>query len=165
MKARRFGQAHAQACKFPTGAAKSQALAAFMQKHGDDLPASAIKKATATDQLGKWETICDATGIVGAMRYENSDWYLCTVKNAAIRPDMRGKGLGSKLYAATALRARNNPSCLVLAADVTHDNIPSMKALTRIGFRTVNRFCWGRGQKPAHVLHFVQMPPQGKTCP
>lgn len=99
------------------------------------------------------------------MRYEHNDWYLCTLKNAAVRPDQRGKGLGRELYKRTTANAARNANCLVLAADVTHDNVPSIRALHRNGFSTVNRFCWQRGQKPANIMHFVRLPPKGGSCP
>ncbi len=98
------------------------------------------------------------------MRYEHSDWYLCTLKNAAVRPDLRGKGIGSKLYKSTASNALKDSRCMVLAADVTYDNIPSVKALRRAGFITVNRFCWDKGQKPANIMHMVKLPPRGARC-
>jgi len=118
-----------KACKFPSAKAKSKAVADFLQAHGDDLPAAVLKKATAVDQLKKWTTVCDARGVAAAMRYENNDWYLCTLKNAAVRPDLRGKGLGRELYRQTTERATRDPRCLVLAADVTYDNVPSIRAL------------------------------------
>lgn len=152
-------------CKFPSSAAKTAALGKFLREHADDLPASAIAKATATGEHKKWTTFCDDQGITAAMRYEHNDWYLCTVKNAAVRPDMRGKGLGRELYKQTTANAHKNKDCLVLAADVTHDNVPSIKALRRAGFETVSRFCWQRGQKPANIMHMVKLPTRGSKCP
>jgi ribosomal protein S18 acetylase RimI-like enzyme len=152
-------------CKFKSSSAKTEALTAFLRQHADDLPADAVKKATATGEHRGWTTFCDDKGIVAAMRYEHNDWYLCTVKNAAVRPDMRGKGLGRELYKATAASAHKDPRCLVLAADVTYDNVPSIKALRRAGFDTVNRFCWQRGQKPANIMHMVKLPTRGSKCP
>lgn len=140
-----------------------KALAKFLRKHADDLPPSAIKKAVA--DLQSWVTWCDRKGIGAIMRVEQNDWYLCTLKNAAVRPDLRGKGLGTKLYKATAQKAKSKDSCLVLAADVTATNTPSIKALERAGLKRVNRFCWPKGKRPADILHYVKIHPKGKSCP
>jgi len=140
-------------------------LASFLKTHGDDLPEAAIKKATSPKAIRTWTVYCDDKNeIAAAMRYEHNDWYLCTVKNAAVRPDLRGKGIGSKLYVDTAAKAHKNPSCLVLAADVTSTNTPSVKALERAGFTTVNRFCWNKDEKPADIMHYVKMPAHGTSC-
>lgn len=154
-----------KACKFPTAKEKSAAIREFMREHGDDLPPDVLYKSTAVDKLGRWVTYCDEEkAIAAAMLYEHNDWYLCTLKNAAVRPDLRGKGLGSKLYADTAALANKNPSCKVLAADVTSTNEPSIKALKRVGFKTISQFCWAKGEKPADVMHFVKLPPMGGKC-
>lgn len=138
-------------------------LAKFLRDHADDLPPAAIKKAVA--DLKQWVTLCDRKRKLGAvMRAEQNDWYLCTLKNAAVRPDLRGQGHGTRLYRDTAKRAKDTGSCLVLAADVTITNKPSIKALKRAGLKPVSRFCWGKGQKPADVLHFVKTPPTGGKC-
>lgn len=152
------------ACKFPTAKAKSQAIASFLRAHGDDLPEAAIKKTTAVDVLNTWVTFCDGQGIAAAMRYEHNDWYLCTLKNAAVRPELRGRGIGSRLYQQTAGKALRNKDCKVLAADVTTANVPSVRALERAGFTAINEFCWSAGQKPAKILHYVRVPPKGGTC-
>lgn len=152
-------------CKFPSARAKSAALADFMRRYGDDLPEAVIKKATAVDTLGLWTALCDERGVAAAAHHERNDWYLCTLKNAAVRPDLRGRGIGRDLYRRITDRALADPACLVLAADITYDNVPSIRALRRAGFATVNRFCWQRGQKPANILHFVRLPPRGKSCP
>lgn len=152
-------------CKFTSARAKSQAIAAFMRAHGDDLPPEVLRKATSVDKLRTWVTLCDEKGLAAAMRYEHNDWYLCTLKNAAVRPDLRGRGLGRELYQQTTARASGNPSCLVLAADVTYDNMPSIKALQRSGFHKVSRFCWKRGEKPADVMHMIRLPATDSSCP
>lgn len=158
------GSAPVSACKFPNAAAKTAAIKDFLTKHGDDLPAEVIKKASATDQHRRWTLYCDGNGVAAGMRYEQNDWYLCTLKNAAVRPDLRGKGIGRVLYKQTADSALKDKGCLVLAADVTYDNKPSVKALMRAGFNTVNRFCWAKGQKPANVMHMVKLPTKGGSC-
>ena len=153
-------------CTFPTAKAKSQAIGDFLRRHGDGLPEPVLRKATAVDKLKSWTTFCDHQGIAAAMRHEHTDWYLCTLKNAAVRPDLRGRGLGRELYQRTTESASRDPKCLVLAADVTHDNAPSIKALRRAGFQEVNQFCWGRDEKPASILHLVRLPPtKGSKCP
>jgi len=137
-------------------------LASFLTEYGD-LPADQVPGAVeAPDQWTLW---CDDHDeIAAAVRVDQSDWYLCTLKNAAVRPDQRGKRIGSKLYEATTRRALGASSCLVLAGDVTYDNAPSIRALERAGFKKVNRFCWGHGEKPAEILHYVRMPAQGDRC-
>lgn len=154
-----------KACKFQSSKAKTSAIAEFLQKHGDGLPDHAVKSATKTEEHKGWTAFCDDKGIVAAMRYQHNDWYLCTLKNAAVRPDMRGKGIGRELYKQTADRARKDARCLVLAADVTYDNVPSIKALRRAGFDTVSRFCWKGGEKPSNMMHFVKLPTKGSKCP
>lgn len=137
-------------------------LAQFLRKYADDLPASAIRKAVQHPK--DWTVRCDAKGIGAVMRSEQNDWYLCTLKNAAVRPDLRGQGHGSRLYRDTANSARHNRSCLVLAADVTSTNSPSIRALKRVGFKKVETFCWKKGERPADVLHFVKLSPKGGKC-
>lgn len=154
-------------CRFRSTAAKQKALRVFLTKHGDDLPKSAIAKATSPDALRRWTLRCDTIGIAAAMRYEPNDWYLCTVKNAAVRPDRRGEGHGSQLYLQTskdALTARRpkqkggGPACLVLAADVTRSNTPSIRALERAGFRRVSSFRWSRKRgDSADIMHYVRV--------
>lgn len=154
-----------KACKFSTARAKSEAIGKFLREHADDLPEADIKKSVAVDRLGKWVAYCDEPAKVAAvMRYDPNDWYLCTLKNAAVRPDLRGQGIGTKLYEDTARKALADKGCLVLAADVTTTNQPSIRALRRVGFKEVSRFCWAPGQKPADVMHFVKLPPIGEKC-
>jgi predicted GNAT family acetyltransferase len=137
-------------------------LGAYLSEYGD-IPPEEVASAIASPE--QWTLWCDQYDqIAAAMRVDQSDWYLCTLKNAAVRPDQRGKRLGSRLYQATTRRAMHAPSCLVLAADVTYDNAPSIRALERSGFRKVNRFCWGRGEKPADILHYVRMPSKDDRC-
>jgi ribosomal protein S18 acetylase RimI-like enzyme len=148
-----------------------RALRRFLRRHADDLPPAAIRSATSKKKLGNWTVYCDNQGIAAAARFDPNDWYLCTLKNAAVRPDRRGQGLGRRLYQDVTKRALAErtqegwPRCHVLAADVTHDNIASIKALQRAGFRPVNRFCWSKGEKPADILHYVRVAPtKGTEC-
>ena len=139
---------------------KREAIQRFMREYGDDLPEDVIQKSTDDENIGTWTTYCDKEGIVAAARWEQNDWYLCTLKNAAVRENMRGKGIGKKLYPALMRNALKNKSCLVLAGDVTYDNIASKKLLEKMGFKAVNRFCWKEGKKPADVMHYVRIPPR-----
>ncbi len=146
-------------------------LRSFLRTHGDDLPEKAIRKATAPDTHKRWLTLCDRSGAVkAAIRYEPNDWYLCTMKNAAVAPELRGRGIGKYIYRQTAeaaLAARGDggyPLCHVLAGDVTFDNVASRKAAEGAGLHAVNKFCWGKGQKPAEILHYVRVRPQGNRC-
>ncbi len=138
-----------------------------MAQYSNDVPASAVRRATTGPELKKWKVYCDRdrpSRLAAVMRWKQTDWYMCTLKNAAVRTDLRGKGIGGKLYPETAKQALKSDTCLVLAADVDYDNIPSIRLLEKIGFEPVNRFCWGRGAKPADILHFVKIPTEGDTC-
>lgn len=147
------------ACPRPKLQAK---LRGFLVAHAD-FPAE--KVAEAVVDLDQWEAWCDQQGeVVAAIRVEQSDWYLCTLKNAAVRPDQRGKRLSSKIYMALTKRALQSPSCAVLAADVTFDNVKSIAALERAGFQKVNRYCWMPGEKPADILHYIRMPAKNDKC-
>jgi len=134
-------------------------LRAFLRAHGDDLPPAELLKATR--KMPEWVTWCDQKGLAAVVRVAQNDWFLCTLKNAAVRPDLRGRGIASKQYSTAAARALANRSkfCKVLAADVTYDNVPSIKAAERAGFKRINRFCWSKGEKPAGIYHFVLSPP------
>jgi ribosomal protein S18 acetylase RimI-like enzyme len=142
-------------------------LRRFLTAHAD-FPKNEVAKATR--DLDHWTTWCDSTGeVAAAMRFQPNDWYLCTLKNAAVAPAHRGKGYGSKLYQATTSRALASkgpygPRCLVLAADVTATNTPSIKALKRAGFERVNTFCWKKKELPADVLHYVRTKPKNGRC-
>ena len=140
----------------------------FLSENGIDVPKSEIP---ALARKKGWVDIYRQGKLAATMRWDPSDWYLCTVKNAVVRKDLRGRGIGRYLYKRTvkeafAAKTRSGESmCHVLAADVTSDNMPSIRALKSAGFAPVNRFCWKRGEKPADVLHYVKMPPKGKRCP
>jgi ribosomal protein S18 acetylase RimI-like enzyme len=149
-------------CRWYSTQKKRESIQRFLREYGDDIPEADVIKATDDDNINNWITLCDGKGIAGAMRYEGQDWYLCALKNAATRPDVRRQGIGRKVYSRTARLALKDDQCLVLTADVTYDNIGSKKLLERNGFRTVNRFCWGEGEKPADVMHYVHVPPKGR---
>jgi len=145
-------------------------LRTFLRRHADDLPPESIRSATVRSKLENWLVRCDDRGILAAARVDPNDWYLCTLKNAAVRPDARGRGVGRQLYMdltqkALGLRTlEGHLRCHVLAADVTSDNVPSIRAIERAGFRPVNEFCWARGQKPATVMHYVRLAPKDRSC-
>jgi len=150
----------AYACNWKRRAGLQKKLTKFMVNYSD-FPASEARKAVR--DMREWDVWCDREGeIIAAARVAQSDWYLCTLKNAAVRPDQRGKRLGSKLYRGITDRALRSPNCLVLAADVTSTNLPSIKALERVGFKTVNKFCWSKNDPPGDILHYVKMPPKGR---
>ena len=148
-----------------------EALRAFLRHHADGIPEHDIIQSTRPRSMHQWTLRCDGRGRIAAvMRFAHNDWFLCTLKNAAVRKSLRGRGYGRELYQATAKRALAErtrdgyPACHVLAADVTYDNKASIKALQRAGFRPVNRFCWGKGEKPADILHYVRVSPRGTAC-
>jgi RimJ/RimL family protein N-acetyltransferase len=154
-------------CNFTSKEELKKAMKEFLRKYGDELPEEAIEKAVSDDVINNWVTFCapDNPGeIMAGVHYEHNDWYLCTIKNAAVREQDRGKGIGTEMYKQITKKA-NMDDCLVLAADVTYDNFPSRKPLEKIGFKPVNRFCWAPGKKPAEILHYVLSPAQGDACP
>ena len=112
--------------------------------------------------IDRWVLQCDCddpSQVVAGVHYEPSDWYLCTVKNLAVARDRRGEGLGREITQDIAAKASQDPDCLVLAADVTYDNTPSIRSLQTAGFRQVGRFCWEQGEKPADIMHLVRFQP------
>jgi len=129
-----------------------------------------LRTATTKAELKNWIQFCDEQGIVAAAQVDPNDWYLCTIKNAGVRRDQRGKGYGRLLFRsvaekALALRTKEGHSrCHVLAADVTMDNVASIRSLHRAGFHQINQFCWGKGEKPADILHFVRVSPRNGKC-
>ena len=154
-------------CRFSSREKTREAMREFLRRYGDDLPEETIERAVSDENFDNWITYCDPDKpeeLVAGLHYEHNDWYLCTLKNAAVKKEERGKGLGRQLYLDTANKAKADPACLVLAADVTVDNEPSIKALKRAGFKEVNTFCWGKGKKPADIMHFVLYPPEGTEC-
>jgi predicted GNAT family acetyltransferase len=147
------------------GKKKADAIKKFLTNYGDSLPPEEIKKAIKN--LDNWSVLCDCDDknkVISLGRYEKNDWYLCTFKNAATHPDYRGKGLATQITGKVFDNAMAD-SCLVLAADVTATNKPSLRTLEKYGFKPVNEFCWGEGEEPAQILHLVKYTPiDGKSC-
>jgi predicted GNAT family acetyltransferase len=138
-------------------------LSSFIENYGD-IPPDEVVKATA--ELNEWFTLCDDDdNIISAGRYEDNDWYLCTFKNIATHPDHRREGLGGEVVDALLKKTFDNPNCLVLASDITHDNIGSKRIFKKRGFEEVTRFCWGEGEEPADIMHLVKFPAGGTDCP
>jgi len=153
-------------CSFPSPSATSKAIAGFLKAYGDDIPDQTIKEATKPSKLANWRLFCDCANpkkIVSGGHYEQNDWYLCTVKHIATHRNFRGRGLGKAIVKDVVSNAFKK-DCLVLAADITVGNIPSEKIFKDEGFKTVNNFCWKKGQKPANILHYVLMPPKDGKC-
>ena len=144
-----------------------EALRGFLGKYGDELPEKAIEHAVSDEVLDNWIVYCDPKDPkvpIAGVHYENNDWYLCTLKNAAVRTEDRRKGIGGKMYGEVAKKAMADRKCLVIAGDITYDNVAPIKLVERLGFKRVNRFCWGPGEKPADIIHFVKFPPEGTEC-
>lgn len=153
-------------CRFPSDRAHSEALSSFIRAFGDDIPEDMIREATRPEKLSNWKTFCDCDDpakIVSGGHWERSDWYLCTVKHIATHRDYRGRGLG-KAIVRDVVKDAFSKGCLVLGADITVGNIPSERIFKGAGFEVVNNFCWGRGEKPANILHYVRMPPKDGKC-
>jgi len=151
-------------CRFKNGKAKATAIAGFLRSHGDNLPESSIKNAISPTNLEHWHIVCDDKGKIASGTYwEKSDWYLCTIKNLATRPDQRRKGFAAAVADKARIEAKDS-GCLVLAADITYDNVASQKVFEKVGFKKINTFCWEKEQKPADILHYVILPPTGDIC-
>jgi len=140
-------------------------IANFLREYGDGLPEDAIEKATETKMVYNFATECDKHNEITALAtYDDNDWYLCTVRYLATRPDQRRKGLGKKVINEVMRKAKKDGSCMVMAADITHDNIGSKKIFYKHGFKELNRFCWGKNDKPADILQLVRFPDKGNKC-
>ncbi len=154
-------------CQFPGLDAERKARLEFLQNHGDDLPTDVIEGMLGADHWDNWVVKCDCDTpdkIAAVAHWEGTDWYLCTIKGLAVRQDLRGMGLGRGVTQETidsASEAKRNGDlrCLVLAADVTYDNMPSQRVFERVGFQNVGEFCWGKDEKPASILHMVRFKP------
>lgn len=155
-------------CKFPSRETERDARREFLKDYGDDLPDSVIEEMVSDDLRDSWATLCDcsnSTRLFAVGHYKPSDWYLCTVRGLAVKLEERRKGLGREVAGKVLEQAEKNPNCLVLAADVTFDNLASQKSLKRYDFEPVGEFCWGKGQKPADILHLIRFKPtEDKTC-
>lgn len=164
----RLGTTKICPCRFDDAIEQACARMDFLKKYGEALPESAIIEAVAEKVADNWVEYCDCqkpTEIVGAIHYENNDWYLCTLKNLAVKPERRGYGIGALVTNKGVERATQNPDCKVLATDITYDNKYSIRSFEKAGFETVGEFCWEKGQKPADILHFIRFKPtQDKTC-
>lgn len=156
-------------CKFTNHEEERQARKKFLIDYGDDLPEDIITDMVSDKIWEGWAVKCNCANpkeIVAAGHYKPTDvWYLCTLQGFAVKKEWRGKGLGRETTLEVTNNALENPDCLVLAADIAFDNIPSLKTLRRAGFDTAGEFCWGKGKKPANILHLVKVKPtKDKTC-
>jgi len=152
-------------CDFFNDQEKADRIKSFLREHGDKLPEEVIEQAVEGDSLSNWSLMCDDNNeIASGVTYKENDWFLCTLKNLATRPDMRRQGLAKMVTEDVIEKAKQNPSCLVLASDITFDNEGSKKTIEKFGFKEVSRFCWAKGEKPADILHYVRFPPDGTEC-
>lgn len=155
------------ACVFPSKEAEQRAKKTFLEKNSEKgLPEEVIEEAS---RAPNWTMLCEPgrpSDIVSGIHWVQNDWFLCTLKQGAVREGMRGHGIGTRTYRMNAEDALRTEGCRVLAADVTFDNRASIRALENAGFQKVNRFCWEEGEKPARILQFVRMhPTRGNKCP
>lgn len=155
-------------CQFEGREEERRARADFLHQYGDELPDEVITQMVSDALWGAWVTKCnceDPKEIVAAAHWKPSDWYLCTVRGLAVKEDWRGKRLASETVAEVTEKASHDPVCQVLAADVTHDNVASIRSLSRSGFEPTVEFCWAEGQKPVGLLHLVRFKPtKDKSC-
>ena len=154
-------------CKFVDHRDKAYRIGEFLRSYGDGLPEIAIDEATKGDNLDHFVLDCnESNDIVSAVTWERNDWYLCTVHYLATHDKYRGKGLGSKVVEQAMKDTAKDPLCLVLAADITYNNHASKAIFKRNGFEEKSRFCFGAGEDPGDVLHYVRFPAkcEGDKC-
>lgn len=155
-------------CQFDSVEEERQARSQLLRQHGEDLPEEAIDHMVSDAMRANWVTMCSCENpkeIVAAAHYEPVDWFLCAIKGLVVTETLRGLGLGREATQEAVDLASKDPQCLVLAADVTYDNVPSQKSLRRAGFQHVGEFCWAKGEKPADILHLVRFKPtEDMTC-
>jgi len=153
-------------CKFTNKEVEKQTKADFLSAHGD-MPEEEILKAVSDDLIPNWVLRCDCqdrSHIISAAHYKPTDWYLCAIKEVAVEKEKREMGLGREIVADTVDLASKNPNCLVLAADITYDNLPSIKSFKSARFEQIGRFCWEKGEKPADIMHLIRFEPTNTVC-
>lgn len=153
-------------CEFTDKEAEKQFKADFLRAYSD-LPEEEILKAVSDDLIPNWVLRCDCqdqSKIISSAHYKPSDWYLCSIKGVAVEKEKRGMGLGGQIVADAVDLASKNPNCIVLASDITSDNIPSIKAFQSAGFQQVGRFCWEKGEKPADIMHLIRFEATDTVC-
>lgn len=148
-------------CSFKSPEEKREAIREFVRKYGDGIPEDALNEAVSPKNLDKWFLRCNEMNeLVSSARYDdNTDWYACTIKNLATRPDYRKKGLGSEVANEAINKAKDIDKCKVLLADITFDNVPSKRIIEHEGFKQVDRFCWKKGEKPSDIMHYILVAP------
>ena len=157
-------------CKFSSPKAEKQAVSNFLRQYGDGLDEKSLREATTNNALKKSDIRCLCSKpdeIITTIAYKHNDWYLCTIGHLATKESERKKGLASAAAQRLIDRAQADKKCLVLAGDITYDNIGSLKIAEKNGFKTVNQFCFGKGEKPANIVHVVkyQADASGTQCP
>jgi GNAT superfamily N-acetyltransferase len=161
-------------CKFSSREEEREARREILRAYGHDLPEATIEEMVSDALWEYWTTKCSCDNpkeLLAVGHWKPTDWYLCTVRGLAVKKEVRGKGLGREVAAEVVENAEKTRTpegyhrCLVLGADVTYDNEPSIKSLKRQEFQTVDEFCWGKGQKPAKILHMVRFKPEDHQCP
>lgn len=150
-------------CRLPPRELSTQ-VADLVRRYGDGIPEETIQTSTRLENMHNWETICSCqTGeVVSAGRREHNDWYLTTIKNLATNSEHRGHGLGTIIANRALKNAAEKDKALVLAADITVTNSPSQKIFRKAGFQKVGKFCWGAGEEPADIEHFILYPTDRK---
>lgn len=160
-------------CRFPDRETERSARHQFLKDYGDDLPSQVIEEMVSDALWDRWATKCDCndpTRLIAVGHYKPLDWYTCVVRGLAVKKEERGKGLGREIAGEVLEKAEQektygDPRCLVFVADVTFDNLPSQRSLKRYGFQPVGEFCWGKGHKPADIMHLLRFKPtKDKSC-
>jgi L-amino acid N-acyltransferase YncA len=94
-----------------------------------------------------------------------TDWYLWTIKHVATDKKHGKKGLGTRVVR-ESINQSEKEGAKAIAADITYDNMNSLKLFQKHRFKPVNEFCWKKGKKPAYIVHHVFYPPtKNHKCP
>src|SRR3990167_2643195 len=161
------------ACRWPSLKDKQNAIRNFLLKYGDDLPSEVIDAAVLPKALTHWVTRClksDSRHLVSAVRYEQTDWFTCTVKNLATEPGHQKQGLGTTVVEEAIQRADGKGTCHVLLADITATNAASLAVFTRKLSKDKQftqlkqQFCFEDGEPPANMLTLVRFKPKDGLC-
>ena len=148
-------------CQFTSKKEKKQKIREFLSKYGDKLPEVALDKAEKLED--RFVLKCDNNNeIISGITYDKNDWYLCTPRYLATKQSERGKGLGELVTRDIFDNMKKDNACFVISADVTSDNIPSIKINEKMGMRKVNQFLWNPEDPSSKtdVMQFVKFMPR-----
>lgn len=148
-------------CIFKTNEEKKRKIRQFLKDNGDFLPEPALDKAEKLSD--NFVLQCDDNNeIIAGATYEKNDWYLCTARYLATKESERGKRLGYNVSYELFNKMKEDDSCYVINADVSSDNIASIKLNEKFGMRKVNQFLWNPKDPKSEtdVMQFVKFIPR-----